>query len=68
MIDTMFAFCVQVLTHLAQVLGMTYEEVNVWFFCVVWPAFTVLLIAVIAWQRRKLRLLTGLNEFPMKRS
>jgi hypothetical protein len=62
MIDNVFALCVQALTWLAQHVGMTYEEVNVWLFCVLWPAFTITLVWVILWQRRRL------NEFPMKRS
>lgn len=34
---------------------MTYEEVNVWVFCVIWPLITVGLIAVVIVQRKQLR-------------
>jgi hypothetical protein len=30
----------------ARYLGITYEEINVWLFCVAWPAIT---IAIIVW-------------------
>jgi hypothetical protein len=52
MIDEIFSACVQALVWLAQKVGMTYEEVNVWLFCVLWPALTLTLIGVILWQRK----------------
>jgi hypothetical protein len=43
-IDKIFDWAVYGLVWLAKLLGITYEEINVWLFCVVWPLFTVALI------------------------
>lgn len=40
-IDTLFMLCVYFLQWLAKRLGMTYNEVNVWIFCVIWPIITL---------------------------
>lgn len=50
-----FQFCVYVLMVLADLFGTTYERVNVWIFCVVWPVLTIALIVVVVWQRRTIR-------------
>ena len=36
-IDIIFNFCVRLLYDVASILGITYEEINVWFFCIIWP-------------------------------
>ena len=58
MIDVIFDFCVILLVFLAERLGMTYEAINVWFFVVIWPIFTLTLIVVVVWQRIKIRKLS----------
>lgn len=40
-IDTIFMLCVYFLQWLAKKLGMTYNEVNVWLFCVICPLVTL---------------------------
>ena len=40
-IDTIFMLCVHFLQWLAKKLGMTYNEVNVWLFCVILPLITL---------------------------
>ena len=55
MIDAIFNGCVVLLLFLAGLFGMTYEAINVWIFVVIWPVFTLVLIAVVVWQRRKIR-------------
>ena len=40
-IDRIFMLCVHLLQGLAGKLGMTYNEVNVWIFCVIWPLVTL---------------------------
>ena len=45
-IDTIFMFCVYFLQWLAKRLGMTYNEVNVWIFCVIWPIITLVSIGL----------------------
>jgi hypothetical protein len=54
-----FDLCVLVLVVLAEWLGITYEAINVWFFVVIWPIFTLVLIAIVIWQRLKIRKLSG---------
>ena len=44
MIDLIFDFCVELLIAMGKVLGMTYNEVNVWLFVVLYPL--VLLVSV----------------------
>ena len=39
--------------------GTTYEAVNVWIFCVIWPLLTLGLVAVVIWQRKMIRRLRG---------
>jgi hypothetical protein len=57
-IDTLFYLCVQILLWLAGVLGVSYNEVNIWIFCIIWPIVTIILIAMV-WRQwitiRKLR-------------
>ena len=45
-IDYFFNLAVRWLSAWAEALGITYEEINVWLFCVAWPALT---IAMAAW-------------------
>jgi hypothetical protein len=59
MIDAIFDGCVLLLLFLADLLGMTYKAINVWIFVVIWPLFTLALIAVVVWQRLKIRCLQG---------
>ena len=56
-----FGWCVHVLIRLGAFLGISYEDINVWIFCILWPAFTVGLIAIIAYQRSKIRMLSRKN-------
>lgn len=43
MINELFQKCVDLLMYLAHVLNMTYEEVNILIFCIIWPALTIFL-------------------------
>ena len=46
--DKVFSGCVRVLNWTASKTGLTYEQVNVWGFCVIWPAVTIgLIVAVV---------------------
>lgn len=46
-----FNDCVYILESIAYVLGITYEEINVWIFCIIWPIFTIWL-AYMAFGKR----------------
>ena len=53
-IDEIFNFCVYLLYDLAKFLNITYEEINVWLFCVIWPILTLILFAEIIRLRVKI--------------
>ncbi len=53
-VDQTFDFCVKLLFDTAHVMGITYEEINVWIFCVLWPIATLVLFAEIFRLRFKL--------------
>jgi len=42
--DYVFNQCVDFLVWLAALLGLTYNEINVWIFCIIWPLITLSLI------------------------
>ena len=54
-IDALFDLCVRILIWLAHVFGVSYNEINIWIFCVVWPVFTIVLIGVVIWQWKSIR-------------
>jgi len=60
--DQIFDWCVDVLVYGAGILGMTYKEINVWVFVIIWPILTVLLIGIILVQRRTIRKLARNNH------
>lgn len=55
MIDTIFDLCVQLLLWLADLLGITYEAVNVWIFVIIWPVLTLVLVWIVFRQRRQIK-------------
>ncbi len=52
-IDITFNFCVQLLIDAARFLGISYEEINVWLFCVIWPLVSLVLFAEVIRLRTK---------------
>jgi hypothetical protein len=57
MMNQIFDWCVNVLVFWASVLGITYKEINVWVFVIIWPILTLAMAVVIVWQWRRIRLL-----------
>ena len=55
-IDAVFDFCVILLVDAAKILGITYEEINVWLFVVIWPVLSLVLFAEVIRLRMKLSL------------
>lgn len=53
-IDEIFNFCVRLLYDIGGVLGITYEEINVWLFVIIWPLASLLLFAEVIRLRLKL--------------
>ncbi len=62
MTNRIFNLCVDLLVWLARLLGMSYESVNVWVFCVIWPIFTLMLIAIVVWQYFIIRKMRGTSD------
>lgn len=58
MTDQIFDWCVNVLVYWAGILGITYKEINVWVFVIIWPILTVILVVIILRQRRRIRQLS----------
>ena len=53
-IDNIFNFCVIFLHKLGSILGITYEEINVWLFIVIWPLISLIMFAEIIRLRLKI--------------
>lgn len=47
MTDGVFNMGVRLLEWLAALFGTTYEAVNVWLFCVIWPLITAALVVAV---------------------
>ncbi len=58
MIDQIFDWCVNVLVYWAGILGITYKEINVWVFVIIWPVLTVILVSIIVAQYSIIRKLS----------
>ncbi len=58
MMDQIFDWCVNVLVYWAGILGMTYKEINVWVFVIVWPLVTLILVGIVIQQYRTIRKLS----------
>jgi len=56
-IDETFNFCVRLLYDLGSLMGITYEEINVWLFVILWPIASLLLFAEVIRLRLKLNFL-----------
>ena len=53
-IDITFNFCVRLLYDVGYFFGITYEEINVWLFVVIWPLLTLVMFAEIIRLRLKI--------------
>ncbi len=53
-IDITFNFCVRLLYDIGNFLGITYEEINVWLFVVIWPILSLVLFTEIIRLRLKI--------------
>ena len=43
-VDLVFNYCVKLLYDVASIMGISYEEINVWVFCIVWPIATIVIL------------------------
>lgn len=53
--DAIFDWCVEVLVYFAGMFGITYKEINVWVFVIIWPILTLVLIASAILQQIRIR-------------
>jgi hypothetical protein len=52
-IDVVFNYCVRLLYDAASLIGISYEEINVWILCILWPVVTIVMLAEIIRLRIK---------------
>ena len=43
-VDTVFNWCVRLLYDIANTFGISYEEINIWIFVIIWPLLTAALV------------------------
>ena len=60
--DAIFDWCVGILVYFAGVFGITYKEINVWVFVIIWPIVTLVLIIWLMVQRAYIQRLQNLLE------
>ena len=53
-VDNIFNFCVILLYNIGSLFGITYEEINVWLFVVIWPLISLIMFAEIIRLRLKI--------------
>jgi hypothetical protein len=61
-IDYTFNMAVRWLNAWADFFGITYEEINVWIFVIGWPLQTAVMLGVIIWLIRRLKLERRVND------
>ena len=54
-IDTIFRYCVVLLVNIANMLGISYEALNIWVFIIIQPLIILILFVWIIRLRRKLK-------------
>ncbi len=45
-IDQLFSLCVNFLLLVGKRVGMSYNEINIWIFCIIWPVLTLISISL----------------------
>ena len=58
MMNQIFDWCVHVLVYWAGIFGITYKELNVWVFVIIWPILTIILVVIILKQRQVIQRLS----------
>ena len=53
--NELFNWCVDFLVWLADMVGMTYEEVNIWIFVIIEPLVFLVMLWILIRQYRKIR-------------
>lgn len=64
--EVVFRECVDILYLLAYVFNTSYEAINIWIFCIIWPMLFILLICRNIYLKRRLKSLKMfLNSGPL---
>ncbi len=54
-VNALFDWCVHTLIVGAHYLGISYNEINIWVFCIIEPIIFILMLVLIIWQWIRLR-------------
>ena len=54
-VDLVFNYCVKLLYDAASFVGISYEEINVWVFCILWPIANIIILGEIVRLKIKIR-------------
>lgn len=54
-VAVLYKWCVETLNAGANLLGISYHEINILIFCILEPIAFIVMFAVIVWQWRKIR-------------
>ncbi len=63
MIDMIFNWCVDLLIKYAELLGLTYNEINVWIFIIIMPLFFTIMLFTIIKQTISIKRLNNKIKF-----
>ena len=55
MTDKIFNWCVDILVHFAELLGITYNEINVYIFVIIIPLIFLIMLVIIITQQIKIK-------------
>jgi hypothetical protein len=62
--DQVFRICVDTMSFLGNLTGLSYNEINVILFCLIWPLHTIYLFILSFKARKGLYLLQKPNSYP----
>ena len=54
-VDALFRYCVVLLVNLAKVIGISYEEINIWIFVIIQPVLIVFLFLWVLRLRKSIK-------------
>lgn len=57
-----FQWCVDALRWLGKLVGLTYEEVNIWIFCIIEPIIFFIMLYLIFYYRTKYKRLKKIEK------
>jgi len=55
MLDKIFNWCVDILLNFAELLGLTYNETNVYIFVIITPLIFLIMLVIIITQQIKIK-------------